>query len=367
MASAPRLLLVPVSGPRGMGEYARCLAIAQAVQQRWPAVELHFLVSREAPYASTCPFPVTLLQSSPTRCTREVLAEIEASPPAVVLFDNAGRTRQVAAARAAGARVVFISSRSRQRRKAFRWRWMGLLDEHWISYPAALTGELDALERLKLRWRGRPAVRFLDAVVARPDAGAAAALLAAAPQTSPDASSGGPSAADAVGPDVLVVPGGGSSYPDAPITPRHFVDWSLRLAGQRRRVVVVGGPAFDVPIAASSHLRLLRSVPAATLMALLQRSRIVLVNGGDTLAQALALGRPCVAVPIAGDQAARIAKAAALGVVVAPGVDAVVPACERLLDEPAAAAALESRLAALGWHDAMPTILDRLGCFLGLA
>ena len=99
MASDPRLLLVPVSGPRGMGEYARCLAIAQAVQERWPGVEPRFLVSREAPYAATCPFPATLLPSSPTRCTPQVLAEIEAVRPAVVVFDNAGRTRQVAAAR----------------------------------------------------------------------------------------------------------------------------------------------------------------------------------------------------------------------------------------------------------------------------
>lgn len=364
MASAPRLLLVPVSGPRGMGEYARCLAIAQAVHERWPGVEPRFLVSREAPYASTCPFPATLLPSSPTRCTPEVLAEIEAVRPAVVVFDNAGRTRQVVAARAAGARVVFISSRGRQRRKAFRWRWMGLLDEHWISYPAALTGELDGLERLKLRWRGRPAVRFLDAVVARPDTGAAAALLAGPAVAAPSGQGAG---GEAAWPDILVVPGGGSSYPDTPITPRHFVDWSLQLAAQRRRVVVVGGPAFDVPLEASSHLRLLRSVPAGTLMALLQRAQVVLVNGGDTLAQALALGRPCVAVPIAGDQAARIAKAVALGVVAAPATDAVVSSCARLLDEPAAAAALQSRLAALGWRDAMPLILDRLGAFLGLA
>lgn len=105
MSPGARLLLVPVSGSRGMGEYARCLAIATAVTRRWPAVTAHFLISREAPYAAGCPFPATLLPASPTRCTAEVLAQIESFRPGLVLFDNAGRTRQLQAARAAGARL----------------------------------------------------------------------------------------------------------------------------------------------------------------------------------------------------------------------------------------------------------------------
>jgi len=367
MSSSPRLLLVPVSGPRGMGEYARCLAIADAMRSRWPALELRFLLSREAPYAANCPYPATLLPSSPTRCTAQVLEAIAGFGPGAVLFDNAGRTRQLAAARAAGARLAFVSSRSRQRRKAFRWRWMGMLDEHWISYPAALTGELGWLERTKLRLRGRPALRFLDAVVAAPDEAAATQLLLAA--ADPARIAGSPADGvhvDVVPIDVVVVPGGGSAYPDTRITPRHFVDWSLALAAAGRRVVVVGGPAFDVPLAATERLTLLRSLPAATLMALLGRARLVLVNGGDTLAQALALGRSCVAVPIAGDQAARIARAAALGVVAAPAVDDVVAECQRLLDSDGARTALQQRLTALGWRDAMPLVVERLGALLGL-
>jgi hypothetical protein len=162
------------------------------------------------------------------------------------------------------------------------------------------------------------------------------------------------------------VPGGGSSFADTRINPGHFVEWATSLAAQGRNVVVVGGPSFDVPVAARARLTLLRGVAAGALMALLCRSRLVLVNGGDTLAQALALGRPCVAVPIAGDQAARIARAAALGVVSAPAVADVVASCGRLLDEPAQAAALQSKLAALGWHDATPLLLDRIGALLGL-
>ena len=60
------MLFVPVSGPRGMGEYARALALATAVVQRWPQLQVHFAVSEQAPYAADTPFPKTLLPSSPT-------------------------------------------------------------------------------------------------------------------------------------------------------------------------------------------------------------------------------------------------------------------------------------------------------------
>src|ERR1700733_10419308 len=66
LGDAPRILFLPVSGPYGMGEYARSLAIAQAAQRQWPRGEMHFALSRHAPYAATVPFAATLLDSSPT-------------------------------------------------------------------------------------------------------------------------------------------------------------------------------------------------------------------------------------------------------------------------------------------------------------
>ena len=54
---AIRLLFVPVSGPKGMGEYGRALAMAGAAAARWPDAAIHFAMSREAPYASARAFP----------------------------------------------------------------------------------------------------------------------------------------------------------------------------------------------------------------------------------------------------------------------------------------------------------------------
>ena len=138
----PRVLFVQVSGPSGMGEFARARGLAEAVAARWPQVELHFLLHRDAPYAAACRFPTTLLPASPTLCDTEVIDAIHAFKPGVVVFDNAGRTAALKAARAAGAKVIYVSSRGRQRYKAFRLRWMRLLDDHWISYPPSIAGAL---------------------------------------------------------------------------------------------------------------------------------------------------------------------------------------------------------------------------------
>jgi hypothetical protein len=279
----PRLLLVPVSGPLGIGEFARSLAIGNAVQARWPQVRLRFVIHKDAPYAASLAHPARLVPASPTLCTREIRWEIEGFRPQVVYYDNSGRTQQLRAARDAGAHIVYVSSRGRQRYKAFRLRWMAALDEHWISYSALLAGDLGWSERLKLRMLGRPRVRFLDAVLA-PANVARRALLGGAR---------------------VVVPGG-SQFPDARVSPavRNGAGGSPagleRTAGRRTLVPVVrqsrGG-------CASSGRWMARAV------ALLGQTRLVLVNGGDTLVQALALHLPCVAVPIALDQAERIRRA----------------------------------------------------------
>jgi hypothetical protein len=349
----PRVLFVPVSGPSGMGEFARARGLAEAVAARWPQVEMHFLLHRDAPYAAACRFPTTLLPASPTLCDTEVIDAIHAFKPGVVVFDNAGRTAALKAARAAGAKVIYVSSRGRQRYKAFRLRWMRLLDDHWISYPPSIAGALSGFERLKQRVAGRPQLRFLDAVVAPPDEAATNALLPTMPA-----------------PDLVIVPGGGSAFHDSAMTPAQFARWGEALAAHGHRVVFVAGPSFTGEVAVSERLQLLRGVGGGALMALLRRSRLVLVNGGDTLLQALALGRPCVAVPIAGDQAARIARCVAAGGVEAPAPDAVVARCAALLGEGSSGASLTALAAAArsaGFTDALPGMVARIGEHLELA
>ena len=109
-----------------MGEYARSLSIAQAAKRCWPAADIRFLLSRQAPYASRSPFPATLLDSSPTFHSHAVIQLIEAFRPHAVVFDNAGRTAQLRAAKRMGASVVYISARSRQRENTVRTQDAGV-------------------------------------------------------------------------------------------------------------------------------------------------------------------------------------------------------------------------------------------------
>ncbi|HET9693416.1 MAG TPA: hypothetical protein VFP48_03455, partial [Steroidobacteraceae bacterium] len=156
------MLFVPVSGPGGAGELMRCLIVARELRRTTPDVDVHFLVARNAVFREAVDFPIHDCDDSPTRSTPQVVALLREWRPDVVVFDNAGRTEQLRAAKALGARLVFTSRSPRLRWKAFRVSWLALLDEHWIVFPKFVTGGLSSLERLKLRWSPTYVVRHLD-------------------------------------------------------------------------------------------------------------------------------------------------------------------------------------------------------------
>lgn len=348
------MLFVPVSGRFGMGEFARSSAIARAVQLRWPAADVRFVLSREAPYAAE--FPVTLLPASPTFHSAELIELIHTWRPHVVVFDNAGRTAQLRAAHRSGARVVYISARRRQRRKAFRLRWMRLIDEHWIAYPEFIAGGLTLVERLKVRLLRRPTVRYLDVI-----------LASARPSRGGDGAAAGSQEA---GESVLVVPGGGTGHPGAEDATGQFLGAARALARDGFAVRYVGpagaGAGTGATEARSPHLLLLGSIPQAELAQLMRDARLVVVNGGSTLLQAIACGAPCVAVPIAGDQRERIRRCVAAGVAVEAPLAAaeIVSTSLGLLRDEALRAELMKRARGLALADGVAVALSALGPYL---
>jgi len=316
-----------------MGEYARALALATAASQRWPQLEIHFVVSRQAPYAADTPFPMTLLPASPTFHTREMADVIRTFRPTLVVFDNAGRTAQLRAAMRVGARIVYVSSRARQRRRAFRLRWMSVLDEHWIAYPEFIAGRLTPLERLKVALLRRPVVRYLDAVMPARDAVLAREMMSRFDVT--------------FGDYVLVVPGGGTDHPGAENAPQIIAEAARRIAERGVPTVLVGvTPSGQLDKPPPHALHVAPRLPMAQLAELMRGARLVVSNGGDTLLQAIAAARPCIAVPIAGDQAHRIACCDRRGLAVASRLDsqAMSQAALSLLDDSARHASLVARL-----------------------
>ena len=302
-----KLLFIPVSGPRGMGEYARSVAIANAVVHRWPTTQVHFALSRAAPYAADAPFPSTLFPSSPTFHPREVSELIRDLQPTIVIFDNAGRTTQLRAAYNAGARIVFLSSRPRQRRKAFRWRWMRFIDEHWIAYPEFIAGSLTAFERFKLSISGHTRVHFLSTILPAADAASAAALMEKFNIRPMEY--------------VLIVPGGGTPHPGAERAP-DIVATAARGIARRGYPTVLVGVSHNDDGAELGNLRISSRLPMDHLLELIRGARLVISNGGDTLLQVLGCRRPCIAVPIAADQPHRITCCVNAGLLVESKLDA---------------------------------------------
>ena len=338
-----------------MGEYARCLAIARAASRRWQGAGIRFVLSRAAPYSADAPFSATLLDSSPTFHSAAVIDLLETWRPDVVIFDNAGRTAQLRAAQRLGARVVYISARRRQRHKAFRWRWLSLIDEHWLAYPEFIAGSLSLFERLKLKVARRPAVRYLDVILSRADPAQSADVLARA----------GCSTASFV----LVVPGGGTGHPGVDDAADRFRAAARTLAAAGVSTVYVGpspvsGAAEEVGAAPNWHA--LGSLPQAELVVLMRAARLVIANGGSTLLQAIACGNACIAVPIAKDQAERIRRCVAAGVALAAPLDAagMVQSANRLLQDEPARAALRGRAAQLGLADGVEVALQALAGLL---
>ena len=329
-----------------MGEFARSAAIASAVLERWPAASVHFVLSRQAPYAARAPFPVTLLPSSATFHSAAVIDLMRNWRPDVVVFDNAGRSRQIEAAHRLGARIVFISSRRRQRRRAFRLRWMRLIDEHWIAYPKLIAGDLGLLERVKLKLLGRPRIRYLDVILAR---------------RRRDATQPVPAARAATGAgEVVVIPGGGTGHPGAEDAAREFLSAARSLAAAGFATTFVG-PAEE-GIASAANFTQVSALPQADLAELMERARLIVANGGSTMLQAIACGAACVAAPIAGDQPERIRRCVAAGVAVqaAPIAADIQAKAEALLNDEAARGALVRRAAGLGLANGLEVALAAL-------
>jgi len=336
---AYRFLFLPVSAARGTGEYARALEIARAVAVRWPTADIRFMVSCQAPYAKSVPFPTELLDRSPTLQPREVADTIRALRPHVIVFDNAGRTSLLQVAREVGAKVVFVSSRPRQRAKAFRWRWMWRIDEHWIAYPVLLAGALGAVERLKLFIVRRPTIRFLDVLLPAEQPDRAATVPARYGLTA--------------GEYVLVAPGGGAAHRSVPQAARIIGEAVTAIAAQVPEVLWLSAQPQTSQLPA--NVRTIQLLPMAELLSLIRFAKVVLTNGADTLLQVIALKRPCVAVSLAPDQTIRLRRLARHGVTldVALEADVIATATVQLYQDADAARANVAKFRALSLTDGL--------------
>jgi hypothetical protein len=285
--SAPaRILFVPVSGPTGIGEYQRSLFFAEKLLDRHPGWDVRIVVAEDAPFVDDVPLPALRTTRSPTEVPDELDRILDRFRPDVVVFDSAGRRRNLRHAKSLGARTVFVSTHARKRWKAFRVSRLRHTDEHWIARPELVAGGVTPLERLKLRWLGKPDPLFLGPVFPEP--------VTPAHAPSP--------------PYFVCCPGGGGNQVLGRQSGAVFADAAVATAGELGMTgVVVTGANYTGSLPEAESVVAHRGLPGAELAGLIASAAFGMVGGGDLLQQAIAMHTPCVTAPAAPDQPGRIA------------------------------------------------------------
>ena len=332
----PRVLFSPVSGPGGAGELMRCLIIARELARAEPAADIRFLVSRTAVFRESVNFPIIDCDASPTSSTPQVLAAIESFRPHVMVFDNSGRTEQLRAAKRAGARLVFSSRAPKLRWKAFRLKWMRLLDEHWIVFPTFVMGGLTRLERLKLRLFPHYRVRQFDTLLT-PSGPAERRVWLAAQGLEPRGY-------------VVFMPGGRGEATRVAEPAELFIAAARAFVAATGQKTVVLTGRKGASAGTDPLLTLLPRIEPGEVQYLIAESLMVVSNGGTTLIHSLAHGRPIVSIPLAGDQDRRIRRAVRLQIAATARrtPEAIAAAAAGLLGDAARREAMVGRIAAMG-------------------
>jgi hypothetical protein len=233
---------------------------------------------------------------------------------------------------------VFSSRAPKLRWKAFRIKWMRLLDEHWIVFPTFVTGGPTWLEQLKLRRFPGYTVRQFDTLFTPSEPEARRAWLAT----------------QGLGPGgyVVFVPGGRAEASRVAEPAELFIAAARAFvaATGQRSVVLTGRKAVAAADADDPRLLLLPRVEPGEVQHLLADALLVVSNGGTTLVHALAHGRPIISIPLAGDQDRRIRRAVRLQIAATADrtPEAIAGAAESLLADPARREVMVRNVAAMG-------------------
>lgn len=343
-----RILFVPQGGRGGTGEYARCLSLAHAACGRFPDVRVVFAMKPDAPRFEDDLFERFVMPRD--RRGSAVQRVAWATAPDVAIFNNLGKVPDLAAARRAGARTVYVGSVPHYRSRAFQRAMLRHMDALFL-FPAS-----DAERRLagheERAWRrgGRPAVHFFDSVFAPPRAERSERLLASLGL-----------ARDGY---ALFVPGGGGWEPNGIPCAELFVE-AASLAVRRAGLpaVVVLGPLHREKPQPRPGVAVLGYLRQPELVDLIDGARVAATGGGGLLNQALALRAACVATPLhPGDQPLRVHDGHERGLLVAadPHPESLGRAVADLALDEARRTALRERLEQAGPRNDLERCLEAL-------
>lgn len=346
----PRLLFLPRCGAHGIGEYVRCLTLAQALCARRKDAQAWFAVEASLPRLPGDAFPRLELARG-ARQGQQWGAMLARLQPQLVVSNNRGRQRELAHARGAGAAVVAIFSTER-RSRARRLDVLRSVDQLWIVPGEGRAGARPP-SRLARWLAGSPHCEIVETLHPAPDAVRAMRLR----------SSLGLGAERYA---LFCAGGGGWRLGERP-APEIFAAAAERVAATGVRAVLVAGPLRRGAGGAAAGVTQLAAVGPSAMVDLLCGAELVVCAGGGLLGWVQALGRPCVTTPMpCGDQIQRTAACRAQGTarVVEGSEQALADGALTLWHDAAARGALTRRLAEVGPRNALPRCIELLEALL---
>ncbi|MCG9731431.1 hypothetical protein L1D44_16680 [Shewanella sp. Isolate13] len=306
---APKFLFVPVSSAEGVGEYMRSLIVADEVKRRWPNATIQFVLSRQAPYAHTCPYPTALLGDTPTKNIKAVNDFMSFFQPDFVIFDASGRRSQLVHANRLGAKVIFLSQHKRKRSRGMKVLRARVTDSHWVVQPEFVIGPISWLDRLKLKLIDKPEPTVIGPIFVNPNLERQLKLLKEYKLTA--------------GGFILLNAGSGGHTNSHGYIVEEFARAAANIfQATQIPCVVVYGPNYPNAMFEAEGVTAIKELNHGELIDLLDAAKIAVLSGGDTLLQAIALKKPTLAVAVAKDQNYRLRVCKESGLIASNDCDA---------------------------------------------
>lgn len=291
------ILFIPVSSPEGIGEYMRSLIIANEINKQRPDINIHFVLSEQAPYTATCPYETHVTPTSPTKHVKLVNQYIETITPSVTIFDASGRKSQLAAAQRCGSKVIFISQHKKKRSRGLKWGRLKLTDNHWVVQPSFVMDEISTFEQLKLSLLKKPAPVNIGPVFTPVDTTRQTELLNRYNVEKDEfilfnAGSGGHKVGNELAADI-------------------YAQAAEDIASKTGvKCIMVYGSNYPRDINQNQQHIAVKELNNQQFIALLDAAKLVVISGGDSLLQTIAMTKPCVTTPVSKDQPPRISACA---------------------------------------------------------
>lgn len=294
MTLKQKILFIPVSSKKGIGEYMRSTIIATFLVEQNPNVDIHFILNENAPYINDCKFNVHLVPNTPTKCTESVKRIIHEIKPQVVLFDASGRSEQFKYAKTLGARVAFISQHPIKRAKGLSLRRIAYIDKHWVSQPEFTMTNLTIWQQVKLKIFNKPHPEYLGTLYMPLTEDIKISTLQSYNVTANEY--------------ILINAGSGGHKLNGKPAVDMFADIARYIEDTYQlKTLVVYGASYPQPIPMPTSMNLpIKSLSNSEFMALLSGAKAAMLSGGGSILQAISLQIPSVAVPVAKDQPNRI-------------------------------------------------------------